>query len=497
MGYRPEIQSHLVVKPFCRILKGRGTRWLFGIMLLFLAVAGVVDQLGRRDRPHSRNPGGRPPTPGLDTEQNRMELLKELQHAQLWVEPSTAPRNQDWPQFRGPLRDGVVRGVNLVPDWSVRKPQILWQQPCGRGFSSVSVADGRVVILDRPKGENCERIVCFDATSGDQLWALSYPANYAKLPGTGPNAGPLATPTVYDGRLYAVGALGRLTCLELDPKGDRPTVAWEHDLIETFDGDLPDWGMAASPLVVDDLVIVQPGGSRGSIAAFDRLTGALCWASLDDGNGYTSPMLAEAGGVRQVIALTGGRLVGLRLETGEFLWHYVWRTSMALPQVSGHYVFITCEHGEEYGCALVKLQSADNTVKVRQVFACGGKLLASHISTPVIKDGYVYGFHGSISHQRGAKLTCVDLCDPSGPRWQTDEIVNGQLLRFGDLLVVQTQDGHLFLVEATPVGFRLLGEMRGLLDGRQAWAPPAAAGNRIYLRDHEKVVCVELPVTNP
>lgn len=374
-------------------------------------------------------------------------------------------------------------------DWSARKPKILWQKPCGGGFSSVTVAEGRAYLQDRPPREDRERILCFDADSGEEIWAHSYFADYSRIPAAGHSAGPLATPTVYDGQLYAVGAMGRFICLKLDGANDVPTVAWEHDLTEEFEAELPDWGMACSPLIVGDLVIVQPGGRRGSIAAFDRLSGELRWSALEDVNGYTSPVLVEAAGVRQVIALTQGRMVGLLPETGAFLWHYVWRESMTLPLVSGDYAFITCDHG----CALVKLEADGGTIQAKRVFEDGGKLLVAHIGTPVMKDGYVYGFHGDINTQRGAKLTCIDLRDPSEPRWQTDEIVNGQLIRFGELILVQTQDGDLFLIEASPEEFRPLGEMRGVLAGRRAWALPASARNRLYLRDHEKIVCLELP----
>jgi hypothetical protein len=349
----------------------------------------------------------------------------------------------------------------------------------------VAASAGRAYLLDRPRGENRERVACLDADSGEELWGHNYPADYSRLPAAGPDAGPLATPTVHDGRLYTVGALGRLTCLDLSG----PTVAWEYDLVKEFDAELPPWGLACSPLIVGDLVIVQPGGRRGSVAAFDRRTGEQRWTALQDVNGYCSPILADCAGVRQVMALSQGRLVGLHPETGAYLWHYAWRESTSQPLVQGDYAFITCDHG----CAMVKLESGGGAVHARRVFECGGKLLASHNSTPVWKDGYIFGFHGDVHR---AKLTCVDARDPTRPRWRTDEVAAGHLLRFGDLLLVQTQDGDLLLIEATPDDYSPLAELRGVLARGKAWTPPSAVGNRLLLRDREKVVCVRLPTVS-
>lgn len=483
MGHRPHVLVSLVQRAF----KRRGVRALFGAVLLLLVVAGAVYLVGIRDRKKPR------PTPGDQTQSPELEstrLLEQLKHEPFWVEHLGDNRQHDWPQYRGPRRDGIVRGVELLPDWSVRKPQVLWEQPCGGGYSSVVVSGGRAYLLDRPRAEDQERIVCLDAGSGRELWSRTFPADYSRIPAAGRDAGPLATPTVHGDRLYGLGATGHLVCLKLGDTDSGPTVAWEHDLPAEFEAELPPWGLACSPLIVDDLVVVQPGGRRGSIAAFDRVSGERRWSTLEDVNGYASPVLAAPAGVRQIIALTQGRLVGLHPETGAYLWHYPWRESVATPLVSGDYAFITCDHGS----ALVKLEPVGGSLRAKRVFECGGEVLESHVSTPVVKDGYAYGFHGDPYKARGAKLTCVDLRDPSGPRWQTDEVVNGQLLRFGDVLVVQTHDGDLVLVQATPDRFRLLGKMQGVLAGGRAWAPPAVVGNHLYVRDQEKVVCLELPV---
>jgi hypothetical protein len=282
-----------------------------------------------------------------------------------------------------------------------------------------------------------------------------------------------------------------MTCLDI--RGERPSVEWEKDLLAEFDGGLSKWGLACSPLIEGDLVIVQPGGDEGSVVALDRESGDLRWAALDDPAGYSSPVVAELAGVRQVVAFTGERLVGLNPSDGSVLWEYAWQNRFGVnamsPVVVGDHVFISTAY--DTGCALLAIEEHDGGLEAKPVFVRSRRLMEAHFSTPVLWDGFLFGFDGSIG---SANMVCVNLRSPDRPAWRSRDVSAGQLIRAGDLLIVQSQTGRIALVRATAEDLELLGEVRDLLEGGQAWATPALVGNRLYVRDMEKVVCLELPL---
>lgn len=398
----------------------------------------------------------------------------------------------EWPQWRGPRRDGISTETGLRTDWQKKPPTVLWKQPIGRGYSSVAIADERLYTMDR-QGDQ-ERVVCFDAPTGKLLWAHPYPADFGRIAaGERSPPGPRATPTIADGRIYTVGALGKLLCLDAGAATEA-RVLWEHDLAaeyNLFAGSSPrfrSWGMACSVLIEGDLAVVQPGGEGGSIVAFDRRTGQVRWQSLDDESGYSSPVAATAAGIRQIVALTGQRLVGLRPDTGELIWSYSFPTKMfcniATPIVAGDYVFVSANY--DMGCALVQL-TADGRggISAAPVYFKANKLLRNHHASSVLCHGCLYGFDNDF-------LKCVDL-RAGAEKWHAQRAVEKGCLLYADgHLIVQTQNGLLVLVEATPTAFRKKGQLQVLEEGGDAWALPALAGGRLYLRDGVQIVCLDM-----
>jgi outer membrane protein assembly factor BamB len=399
---------------------------------------------------------------------------------------TTAAVDPEWSQWRGPLRDGRSAETGLAPSWPKGGPKELWRTPIKGGYASLSVWKGRAYTQDREGSR--ERVVCLDADTGKLLWAHEYPVDYA---GIDYGAGPRATPAVHDGRVYTVGATGVLLCLEAAPAGNRPKVLWEHDLLAEFDAKRPKWGVACSPLVAGDLVVVQPGGNKGSVAAFDRVTGKLAWTALDDPSGYSSPVFAAPAGVEQVIAFTARRIAGLRPADGKVLWDYTWATmydaNIPTPIVTRNYVFLSSDYST--GCALLQLTASGEDVSARPAFVRKDKLMRNQFSTCVLHDGHLYGFDVS-GHGGTGLLKCVDLTGPKEV-WSTRGLSKGCLIYADGRLIVQSQDGELALVEATPKGYVEKGRFQAL-QGGDCWAPPALSGGRLYLRDGHHVLCLDL-----
>lgn len=427
----------------------------------------------------------------FETERADAAALGELASASLGTAP---PAAADWPQWRGPNRDGRAAGP-INADWTAKPPKVIWSAPGGGGYASLAVAGGRVYAFDYDAATKSERLRCLDAATGAVRWTTAEPADYSSLK-AGYAGGPRATPTVHDGRVYTVGAGGRFRCLRL-PAGDGdPQPLWEHDLAGEFRAGVPSWGFASSPLVEGELVIVQPGGRDGSVAAFDRITGERRWAAGKNPNGYSSPVAATLAGVRQVVAVTGDSIVGLRPADGTVLWSHPWVTqhnaNIASPVIAGDYVFVGSDYGK--GCVCLRVEASGDGVRAKEVYFRKNRVMASHITTPVERDGYLYGFDG---HAQAAELRCVNLrTGEPVDGWEaidgTRPLKHGSLVLVGPHLLGLSEDGTLFLADADPTAFRLRGKMPGVLGGRECWAAPAVVDGRVYVWDAETVACVDV-----
>jgi len=412
------------------------------------------------------------------------QALADLQNAKLTSQPAVNA-SADWWQWRGPNRDGTVTNANLRSDWASTAPKTMWSAPCGTGYSSVVVAEGRVYVHDRNGDE--ERLQCLDANDGSLKWTYSYPANYTGF--TSHPTGPRATPAVFDGRVYIVSSRGRFVCLEATPTTSEPKVLWEHELLAEYAAPLPSWGVACSPLIEEDLVIVQPGGRKGTVVAFDRKSGEPRWTSMSEGTGYSSPSVATIAGKRLVIAFAARALHGIDAVNGRLQWSYPWVTqfdnNITMPIIADDHIFIST--GYSAGCAMVHIKADDKgKLRVERVFERRGRLLMTKQASGVLRDGFVYGFDES----RG-ELKCINLRDPKEEVWSSSAVRSGNVTLVDSMLLVQTEDGTLALVEATPEEFRLRAKLPNLLSGGECWALPAVVGGKIYLRDGEKVVCLD------
>lgn len=392
------------------------------------------------------------------------------------LEPEDAPA---FPQFLGPRRDGVLPGLALARDWSEHPPEELWRHPVGQGWAGFAVARGLAVTLEQHGPE--ERVVAYDLETGEPRWSH---ADLARHETTVGGVGPRSTPTIVGEAVYTVGATGRLNALDL-ASGRR---LWSRDTVADHHGVVPDWGKSNSPLVLDGRVYVAPGGREGpTLAAYDAADGRPLWATGDDEPSYSSPVLAELAGRRQVVLLSRSQVAGYDPESGERLWTTAWpftQPNVAQPlPLGGDRLLVSTGYG--IGAKLYRLERTPEG-RLAPAVLWESRRMKSKFANFVQHEGRVYGLDDGV-------LVCLD--PQTGERcWKRGRYGHGQLLLVGDLLLVQTEKGELVLVEPDPGELRELAHFQ-VFDGK-TWNPPALAGDRLLLRTHEEAVCLRLPLAD-
>lgn len=386
---------------------------------------------------------------------------------------SNAARNY-WTDFRGPARDGSYAESAIQTKWPATGLPQLWKQPIGGGYASFVIAENRAFTIEQRRAQ--EVVAAYDVQTGRELWTHGWTAEFRESMG---GDGPRATPTWHDGRIYALGASGELRVL--DSKTGK--LIWNRNILTDNGAENIQWGMSASPLIVDDKVIMQPGGTSGkSIVAYNRLNGAPLWKALNDEASYTSPMLVTLAGRRQILAVTASRVVGLS-ETGALLWEYPWRNGAGInvsqPIVaSPNSFFISAGYGK--GAALIEIGAAGNGLSARALWENGS--MKNKFNSSVLHNGYVYGLDEGI-------LTCVDV--RTGDRkWKGGRYGYGQLLLASNHLIVITETGELVLVRATPDQHTELAKFSAL-EGK-TWNVPAISNNRLLVRNTTQMACYNL-----
>ncbi len=370
-----------------------------------------------------------------------------------------------WPAYRGATRTGHY-DHNIRTDWPDDGLPRLWQQPIGGGYASFAVAEGRLFTIEQRR--DSEVVAAYDPDSGVELWSQHWTERFQETMG---GDGPRATPTWDNGRLFALGASGELQSLAADTGRQ----LWRTNILADAGAGNLTWAMSASPLVVDNQVIVLPGGKDGrSVVAYDADTGAVLWSTLDDVAGYTAPMLVELAGVRQILVVTAARAAGLRVEDGTLLWDYPWIVSnvpnMAQPIVVGSdRVFLSASYGQ--GSAMVEVSRTGTELSAREVWRTNR--MKNKFSSSVLHDGHIYGLDESI-------LACLDV-ETGELVWKGGRYGYGQLLLAAGHLVLLTERGDLVLVRATPDGHDEVANFAAL-DGK-TWNVPTIADGRLFVRN--------------
>ena len=388
-----------------------------------------------------------------------------------------------WPGFRGAARDDVLTGVTINADWSLNPPQEIWRRPVGPGWSSFALVGNR--LCTQEQRDEDEVVVCYDAATGEPIWLYAYPARFWEVMG---GAGPRATPTYHDGRLYTLGATGVLNCL--DAATGEPV--WTRNIADDTGALVPDWGFASSPLVVDDLVIVHAAGAPEgeAVVAYDLASGEPRWFGQAGGASYSSPHLTTIDDVRQVVMVTGEGAFGLEVETGEALWKHEWLldsngSRVLQPAIleDGRGILIGTSFG--MGTRRISVSSdGSGTWTANEDWTSRG--LKPYFNDLVVHRGTAFGFDGNI-------LAAIDVS--TGERvWKGGRYGNGQMLLLPDqdLLLVLSERGELALVRASTERFEELARIPAL-DGK-TWNHPIVVDGVVYLRNAEEAAAYRLPM---
>lgn len=420
------------------------------------------------------------------TPTEEQKLLAELAAGRLKPEAKTKPADKelvlqtyDWSEFRGPERDGRRIGENLAVDWQKEPPRQLWRHRVGPGWSSFAVV-GTHLFTQEQRGEE-ELVICYDADTGAERWVHRDKTRFAEAVG-GP--GPRATPTFHEGKLYTLGAKGRLNCLA----AATGKLLWSRDIAADAGAKTPEWGFASSPLLLHDIVTVFAGGPSGKgVLGYRAATGELAWSAPAGQLSYCSPQRAVLDGVEQILIATNAGLTALEPRRGETLWKYDWLLEggarIVQPAVlSDSDVLIGT--GVAMGTRRLRVKRADNEWKVQEVWAT--RAISPYYNDLVVHKDCLYGFDGNL-------FTCVNLEDGKR-KWRTRGYGNGQVLLLADqdLLLVLSEEGEVALLAANPREHKVMGSFQAI--NGKTWNHPVLAHGKLFVRNGEEAAAYHLAV---
>ena len=374
----------------------------------------------------------------------------------------------DWPQWRGPDRNGLSKETGLLSQWPRSGPAVAWSAAMlGAGYGSIAVQGDRVYVQGMRNRQSV--VSTLNRADGKVVWVrILGPAGDNDR---GP--GPRSTPTIDGDRVYALSETGDLACL----RAADGTVIWQRNILKEFRGENPNWLLSESPLIDSDHVIVTPGGRGAGVVALDKMSGKTVWVSkeLSDGAGYSSPIVADVGGVRTIMAFTADAGVGVRASDGKLMWRNSSASNgtanIAPPLYSDGKVFFTSSYGA--GGALLGLKASGNEVHAQEIYFT--RDMRNHHGGVVLVNGYIYGYNDSI-------LTCLEFA--SGKMvWRDRSVGKGAVTYADGHLYILSEDNVVGLVEATPAGYREKGRFSIADQGLPSWAHPVVSGGRLYIRN--------------
>ncbi len=417
----------------------------------------------------------------MSSSKNVHGVVGRIPHYDAAEAPALTIGEADWVCWRGINGDGRAGVSGLITDWSsglrkVWEVEYLCHGTASATWSAPVIQGNRLIVCGR--GDSTDIVFCLNPEDGSLIWEQSYPAK----PGLSHGAGSRATPWIDGDRVVTFGRAGDLICWNL-LDGSK---VW-HKNVEDEGGEEQTWGHSSSPLVTDELVIANGGGTARTIA-YDKETGDVVWKTGEGPPGYAVLLNIIIEDQKAVLSFHGTGLAALDRTNGRQLWNTPWETESEVnattPLIAGDKIFITSGYG--FGCALLKVSKSGAEVVWRN------KVMSSHHSDPLLIDGYIYGFSGYSMQNKGS-FKCVDL-NTGEEKWSTNKMGWGTCVQVNDLLLCMDIKGNLFLMQPDPEGFILvteldhaLGKVRGA-----AWTVPVVANNRLYLRFKQKLVCLDI-----
>ncbi|MDB6053687.1 MAG: WD40-like repeat-like protein [Verrucomicrobiales bacterium] len=381
----------------------------------------------------------------------------------------------DWPQFRGPQQNGISsETINL--DWSIRPPKLLWKQPAGGGYGSFALVNDVAFTLEQR--HNNEFLVAYDVNTGAELWTNSWPGAFSESMG---GDGPRSTPSFSEGAVYALGAEGEFRKVN----ASTGKTVWRTNILVLARANNLTYGMASSPLVIGNRVILCPdGGRNNSVIALDTENGNLEWSSSSNPSAYSTPILANIAGVNQILVVGASLAFGLDPENGKMLWSFPWVVNLGNRNISqpivfgGNKVFLSAGYGT--GCVTFTIEKKGDVFHAQETWR--NKNLKNKFTSSVFLDGFIYGLDEDI-------LTCIDA--QTGERkWKDGRFGYGQLIANHNHLIILSGEGELCLVNATPEKFELISRIPAL--SGKTWNYPAISRGKILVRNSLEMACFDL-----
>ncbi|MBL4883248.1 MAG: PQQ-like beta-propeller repeat protein [Planctomycetaceae bacterium] len=417
-----------------------------------------------------------------------LQVAPENQEA---LEMAFAVQPYDVPAFRGSNRDGIITGPLLRTDWEQKPLKEIWRTPVGAGYASMSVVGASLLTIEQR--ELSEAITCYDKQTGKLRWVYEYPAQFFEAMG---GIGPRTTPTVSQGYVVSMGAAGDVTCLDFQSG----KLIWSRNVLKELKIPNVMWGMSSSPLVYDQTVCINPGGPQGNgLMGLSLEDGSTIWqceglSQYDEEEnkvnlcGYSSPMIREVDGIKQIIMFDGHGLSGHDLASGKQLWHHPYQNpagvNAAQPIVLENQKDIFISTSYSMGSALITVEQAtENSWKITPKWH-DERVMRSKFSNPVYFQGYVYGLDEGI-------LMCIDPLTGK-KQWKKGRFGHGQLLLTGNQLLVLAVNGDLAIVEADPKQYQELARQKVLPQATKVWNPHALVDGIVYLRDHAEMAAFDL-----
>lgn len=392
----------------------------------------------------------------------------------------------DWPQYRGPTGNGIS-AEKMLASWPAEGPKVLWKKPVGGGMGSFAIKEGRAYYMSvEGSSEACTAI---DMKNGEKLWSTPIGPVQSRSSGQGGN-GPGGTPVIVGDKVYAYGSKLNLLCFNAaDGK-----IVWQHDIQKEFDGQaesvrpISTWGNTASPVVEGDLVIIQGGGSGQHYLAFNKDSGAVAWKSESEVLTQSTPAVATIAGVRQVVFLQQSGLVSLDPKTGATLWKQPYSPATAIapsPVVSGDIIYVSM--GYNVGGGAFKVSRDGEKFKIQELWRTP-RLSMNWWSTPVIKDGYVYGIHGR-GDDKNAPVQCIELATGK-VMWSGPPAGGGEIVIIDNKLIIQAGTGKLHLAEPNPTAYKEISSAQPLTG--QSWGWPAFSNGTFVYRTNTEAIALDL-----